>query len=202
MTAAGIAWTTAAHPLTSHDLTLSQAGGIVGLTGLAGLFGAMLGGLLADWFADDRGRSYVLVPALGSLLAAILFALAFWAPELRIATPALLVAAVAYNIKNGPIYAAIQNMVPSTMRATGAAVFMVGATVVGSTVGPLLTGIISDAVASNLFPRELGAFTASCPGGRAPADAAEAVTSACAQASASGLQTASRTIRISTTAAA
>jgi len=214
---AGIAGFTVSFLLRTHELTLPQAGGIVGLTGLAGLGGAMLGGLLADWFSDDRGRSYVLVPALGSLLSAILFGIAFWAPDLRIATPALLAAAVAYNIKNGPIYAAIQNIVPSTMRATGAAVFMVGATVVGSTVGPLLTGVISDAVAAGRFPQALGTFAAACPGGRAPEGSAEALTSACAQASAGGLQTAlivmsitflismvflalaSRTIRISTT---
>lgn len=187
---AGIAGFTVSFLLRTHELTLSQAGSIVGLTGLAGLGGAMLGGLLADWFSDDRGRSYVLVPALGSLLSAILFGIAFWAPDMRIATPALLAAAVAYNIKNGPIYAAIQNIVPSTMRATGAAVFMVGATVVGSTVGPLLTGVISDTVAAGRFPQVLGTFTAACPGGRAPEGAAEVLTSACAEASAGGLQTA------------
>lgn len=187
---AGIAGFTVSFLLRTHELTLSQAGGIVGMTGLAGLFGAMLGGVLADWFADDRGRSYVLVPALGSGLAAIAFAIAFWVPDWRIAMPLLLAAAVAYNMKNGPIYAAIQNMVPSNMRATGVAVFMVGATVVGSTVGPLLTGIISDMVAAGRFPQNLGAFTASCPGGRAPQGAAEALTAACAQASAGGLQTA------------
>lgn len=187
---AGIAGFTVSFLLRTHHLTLSQAGGIVGLTGLTGLGGALLGGILADRFADDRGRSYVLVPALGSGLAAVAFGAAFWIGDWRIAMPFLLLAAVAYNMKNGPLYAAIQNIVPSTMRATGAAVFMVAATVVGSTVGPLLTGVISDTVAAHRFPTLMGSFQAACPGGKAPAGAADALSAACAQSSAAGLQVA------------
>lgn len=187
---AGIAGFTISFLLRTHELTLPQAGGIVGMTGVAGLVGAMLGGVMADWLSGERGRSYVLVPALGSGLAAIFFAVAFWVPDLRITVPMLLAAAVAYNMKNGPLYAAIQNIVPSNMRATGAAIFMVGATVVGSTVGPLLTGVISDTIAVRRFPEILGSFSAACPGGRAPEGATEALTTACAQSSAIGLQSA------------
>jgi MFS family permease len=187
---AGIAGFTISFLLRTHELTLSQAGGIVGMTGVAGLVGAMLGGLLADWFSGKRGRSYALVPALGSGLAAVCFATAFWVDDLRFTVPMLLAAAVAYNMKNGPIYAAVQNIVPSTMRATGAAIFMVGATVVGSTVGPLMTGVISDAIARSRFPEVLGSFSATCPGGRAPEGASEAIAAACAQSSAIGLQSA------------
>jgi MFS family permease len=186
---AGIAGFTVSFLLRTHEFTLSQAGGIVGLTGAAGLVGAMLGGVLADRFADDRGRSYVIVPAVGSGLAALAYLVAFGAPNPALAMPFLLAAAVAYNIKNGPIYAAIQNIVPSTMRATGVAVFMVGATVVGSTVGPLMTGVISDWVASLRFDGP-GEFLAACPGGRAPEGAAGSLEAACAQASAGGLQVA------------
>jgi hypothetical protein len=66
---------------------------------------------------------------------------------------------------------------------------MVGATVVGSTVGPLMTGVISDWVASLRFDGP-GAFLSACPGGRAPEGTGEAIQSACAQASAGGLQVA------------
>lgn len=187
---AGIAAFTVSFLLRSHDMSLSQAGGIVGMTGMAGLVGALLGGVLADRFADDRGRSYVLVPAIGSGLAAVAYALAFWLPDWRIGLPLLLLAAVAYNLKNGPIYAAVQNIVPQTMRATGTAVFMIGATVVGSTVGPLMTGGVSDWVAHARFPAELGAFTAQCPGGRAVEGASAAVAAACGAASAEGLRVA------------
>lgn len=172
----------------NHHLPLSQAGGVVGLTGMTGLIGAFLGGYLSDKFADSRGRSYVLLPAIGSVLAFSLYLAAFTVDTWALALPLLLSAAVAYNLKNGPLYAAVQNIVPSHMRATGAAVFMVAATVIGSMVGPLLTGVLSDLFANGVFPAALGDFGAMCPGGRAPAAAEAALTAACAGASALGLK--------------
>ncbi len=172
----------------NHHLPLSAAGGVVGLTGLTGLIGAFLGGVLADRFAGARGRSYALIPAIGSVLAFLAYGAAFTVNSWTLALPLLLGASVAYNLKNGPLYAAVQNIVPASMRATGAAVFMVAATVIGSMVGPLLTGILSDRFAAAAFATGLGTFAQSCPGGRAIADAPAAIANACAQASALGLK--------------
>ena len=170
----------------NHHLPLSAAGGVVGLTGLTGLVGAFLGGVLADRFCGKRGQSYVLIPAIGSLLAFLAYGAAFTVNAWTLALPLLLGASVAYNLKSGPLYAAVQNIVPATMRATGAAVFMVAATVIGSMVGPLLTGVLSDTFAGSAFT--FGDFAQLCPGGRAAADAAPVVAKACASASALGLK--------------
>jgi predicted MFS family arabinose efflux permease len=185
---------TVSFMIRSHGLTLAQAGGVLGLSGMVGLAGTFIGGLAADRFADDRGRSYVLVPAVGAVLTCLFYVLAFTQPNWAIGMPLLLASSVAYNLKNGPMYAAVQNIVPGTMRATGAAVFMFGATVVGSMVGPLLAGGISDAVAGQRFPAALGRFTAMCPGGHAAKGAAAEIGGACAAASAAGLQTALVTV--------
>lgn len=179
----------------SHELSLAQAGGVVGLSGLFGLLGTFIGGFAADRFADAKGRSYVLVPAVGGVLTAACYLLAFTQGDWRWTMPFILAAAVAYNLKNGPMYAAIQNIVPGTMRATGAAIFMFGATVLGST-GPMIAGAVSDAAAQSRFPVAFGAFTAACPGGRAPQGAVEPLAQACAQASANGLQTALVTVAL------
>lgn len=186
----GVTVFTVSFMMRSHGLTLAQAGGVVGLSGMLGLAGTFIGGFAADRLADARGRSYVLVPAVGGVLTCLFYVLAFTQQNWTIGLPFLLAAAVAYNLKNGPMYAAVQNIVPGTMRATGAAVFMFGATVVGSMGGPLLAGGVSDSVAARAFPVALGQFHTACPGGRAPKGAAEALAGACAQASASGLQTA------------
>jgi len=178
----------------THGLTLAQAGGVLGLSGMVGLAGTFIGGLAADRFADDRGRSYVLVPAIGAVLTCLFYVLAFTQANWVIGMPLLLASSVAYNLKNGPMYAAVQNIVPGTMRATGAAVFMFGATVVGGMVGPLLAGGISDAVAGQRFPEALGRFAAMCPGGQAIKGAAAEIGGACAAASAAGLQTALVTV--------
>ncbi|KQY92283.1 MFS transporter [Caulobacter sp. Root1455] len=185
---------TVSFMIRSHGLTLAQAGGVLGLSGMVGLIGAFLGGFAADRFADDRGRSYVLVPAVGAVLTCVFYVLAFTQPNWAIGMPFLLASSVAYNLKNGPMYAAVQNIVPGTMRATGAAVFMFGATVVGAMVGPVLAGGISDMISSQRFPATLGRFAATCPGGHAAKGAAADIGAACATASAAGLQTALVTV--------
>ena len=186
----GVTVFTVSFMMRTHGLTLAEAGGVVGLGGMLGLAGTFLGGFAADKLADARGRSYVLVPAVGGVLTCLFYGLAFAQRNWALGLPLLLAASVAYNLKNGPMYAAVQNIVPGTMRATGAAVFMFGATVIGGMTGPLLAGGVSDSVAGRTFPAALGAFHAACPGGRAAKGAAADVAQACAQASAAGLQTA------------
>jgi predicted MFS family arabinose efflux permease len=190
MANAGMAAFTVSFLMRSHDMALSQAGGVLGLSGLFGLGGTFIGGFLADRFAGKHGMSYLIVPAVGGVLTWACFMAAFQLPNWPAAMAALMGAAVAYNLKNGPIYASVQNVSPDRMRATATAIFMFGATVLGSTFGPLVTGIVSDVVAGRVFPQALGAFEAVCPGGRAPKGAAEPLASACAAASATGLQTA------------
>lgn len=186
----GVTVFTVSFMMRTHGLTLSEAGGVVGLGGMLGLAGTFLGGLAADKLTDARGRSYVLVPAVGGVLTCLFYGLAFAQQNWVLGLPLLLAASVAYNLKNGPMYAAVQNIVPGTMRATGAAVFMFGATVIGGMTGPLLAGGVSDSVAGQAFPAALGVFHAACPGGRAAKGAAADVAQACAHASAAGLQTA------------
>lgn len=172
----------------SHGLTLAEAGSIRGLLGAAGLVGTVIGGVAADRFADDRGRSYVLVPAVGAVLTCILYYLAFSQTSWPIVLTFLILAHIAYNVKNGPIFAAVQNIVPGHMRATGAAVFMIAATVLGSALGAPLTGAASDFFASTHFPDALGNFSQLCVGGRAVAGSAPEVASACEIAVAEGLR--------------
>lgn len=186
----GVTVFTVSFMMRTHGLTLAEAGGVVGLGGMLGLAGTFLGGLAADKLADPNGRSYVLVPAVGGVLTCVFYGLAFAQHNWTLGLPLLLAASVAYNLKNGPMYAAVQNIVPGTMRATGAAVFMFGATVIGGMTGPLIAGGVSDSVAGRAFPTALGVFHAACPGGRAAKGAAAEVAQACAQASAAGLQTA------------
>ncbi len=172
----------------SHGLSLAEAGTVKGVLGVAGVVGTFIGGWMADRYADDRGRSYVIVPAISAAGACILYVLAFSQPVLPLMLVLIVLADMTYNIKNGPMFAAVQNIVPGHMRATGAAVFMVAATVVGSTVGAPTVGAISDFLASRYFPAELGEFAASCVGGRAIEGSGPALAAACEFAVAEGLR--------------
>ena len=74
------------------------------------------------------------------------------------------------------------------MRSITSAVMMMGAIGVGTTIGPLMIGAVSDLSAIRLFPEALGNFSAMCPGGQAAEDAGAALTAACDSASAGGLR--------------
>ncbi|RHW19254.1 MFS transporter [Sphingomonas gilva] len=170
----------------NHDLDLAQAGTVMGAIGGVGLLGTFIGGYLADRFADSRGRSYVLVPAAGAVLSFLCFMFAFRLGAFAPALAALLLANVATDLKNGPNFAAVQNIVPSRMRATAAAMFFLAATVVGMGLGATLVGAMSDLAASGAFTA--GDYGALCRGGHAVAGAAPGVEAACVDASAAGLR--------------
>lgn len=180
---------TASYFVRQYELSLSEVGTIVGVgSGLAGLVGTFLGGWLADRYAGKYGRSYPIVCGVGALLAGVLFTVVFTRDIWYIALPFLLLANISTDMKNGPNFAAAQNLAPPHMRATASAVLMVAAICLGSGLGPIILGVTSDLVASAAFPDSLGAFSQICVGGRAAEGASSELVNACARASAAGLR--------------
>ena len=186
----GIGIFTASYVMRMHGMNIAQAGEVLSLRGLMGLAATVVGGFLADRFADARGRVYVLGPAIGATLSVVLFFAGFTISQWTVAIGLILLGAFASELKNGPNFAAVQNIVPSHMRATAAALFFLAATVVGTGLGAAIVGGVSDMAAAQQFPAELGHYAALCPGGRALASAPRAVASACAEASSGGLRAA------------
>lgn len=171
------------YTMRMHDRTLVEAASIFGLIGAMGLVGTIVGGYAADRFAGTRGRSYPLVCAIGAAASAVLYLGAFtqgaWLPAIAF----LLAAGIATDVKNGPNFAAVQNISPPRMRATAAGVYMLGPTLIGFSVGPPLTGFLSDAFAARLFQSGAGIYETVCSASRIT----DAVSGACKAASASGL---------------
>jgi predicted MFS family arabinose efflux permease len=179
----------AAYFMRQFNMTVAQAGVItaVGL-GLAGIVGTLMGGYLADRFAGKRGRSYPWICALAAGLSALFFVITFRAETWPVAVAFLLLANMSTDLKNGPNFAAVQNLAAPHMRATAIAVLMVGVIVLGAGLGPPILGAVSDIVATQAFPAALGAYAELCPGGRAAADAPAQLMAACRDASAAGLR--------------
>ena len=178
---------TASFFLRTFHLSLGQAGLVIALgMGAAGFVGTFIGGWLADRFAGRFGRSYPLVVALAAALASVFFFASFNMTTLGAAFVFLLLANVASEMKNGPNYAAVQNMSPPHMRTTAAAIIMIAVVVIGGGLGPLLVGIVSDHAAARAFPTAFGIYAQACPGGR-PAGASPLIA-VCADAAAAGLR--------------
>ncbi len=180
---------TASYFLRQYHLTLAQVGAVtaVGL-GVAGLVGTFVGGYLADRYAGVYGRSYPLICAIAATGAGCMFFVTFTRPDWQTAVVFLLLANIMNDLKNGPIYAAVQNLAPGHMRSTATAIIMVGVIVLGTGLGPLLVGVVSDIGAKGHFPDVYGPYLATCPGGKPLPGAAAALATACADASAAGLR--------------
>lgn len=110
--------------------------------------GTLLGGVIVDRLSLRWPAAPVLVPALAILAAAPFYWLALAMPD---ATAAALMFAIPTALAAfwcGPIYALTQNLAPVGMRAIATALLFLILNLIGLTVGPTLTGILS----SHYFP--------------------------------------------------
>lgn len=105
--------------------------------------GTLLGGMVVDRLSRRWPAAPVLVPALAILAAAPLYWLAL---AMRDPTVAALMFAIPTALAAfwcGPTYALAQNLAPPGMRAISTALLILILNLIGLTVGPTLTGILS-----------------------------------------------------------
>jgi predicted MFS family arabinose efflux permease len=158
VSAAGYSLTTFAPAflMRTRGMSLGEVGISYGLaTGLLGILGLLIVGRIADRLAsrDPRWLLWIVVILIAALLPAS--ALAF-AVESQMASVWLL--ALSYVIGTAylaPSIAAIQRLVLPEQRATASAIFLFFNATLGS-VGPFLTGVISDSLTAELGPQALG----------------------------------------------
>jgi MFS family permease len=117
--------------------------------GPAGLIGALLFGFVADRLTA-RDRRWPLRLAGLSLMAATLAILGVtFAPTIHIATLLAVPAGVLGGGWSVGVMAALQNMLPQRIRATGTALFILLTTLIGMVFGPFVVGAISDAIGTS-----------------------------------------------------
>jgi hypothetical protein len=124
------------------------------------------------------------VPAIGVGLSGPLYLGALSSGDLKIAVAGLFLAAVGAFSYYGTTIAAVQDMAPPRMRASASFLFGFAMILLGSGLGPVVTGALSDHFADLAFG---GDFGATCPGGKAVSGSTAAVVEACRSASAIGL---------------
>ena len=135
----------------SFDLELIEVtwfyGSIILIGGLAGTW---LGGWLGDRTGGSgRPGAYAMVPAICFLLAAPAYAAAIFAPSLASGFFLFLLPTALSLCWLGPVIAAIQHIVPPTMRATASASFLFINNLIGIGFGTFFFGFMSDQMSAS-----------------------------------------------------
>ncbi|HVR70528.1 MAG TPA: MFS transporter [Vicinamibacteria bacterium] len=134
-----------------HGLDLREAGIVSGLVfGVVGGIGMLLGGWTSDRAAAWRADGRLLTCAVGLGLA-VPMATAFLgqAPGARASTTALLCLTVLLlYLYYAPVYATLQDIVEPSLRGTAMAVYFFAMYLLGASLGPWGTGLLSDALAA------------------------------------------------------
>jgi predicted MFS family arabinose efflux permease len=166
----------------THNFTLFNAAVIIGvILGVCAAIGTFSSGFLADRISKRHPNALAWLPALGFAIATPLYLLAFVLPNIWMAMPALMVAAITHYFYLGPMYAMTQGVVAPRMRATAVAVLLFIVNLLGYGLGPPVIGALSDYLANTqLIP--LGLSTEMC------ADAARRGDAQCAAGAEAGLR--------------
>jgi MFS family permease len=165
-----------------HELSLLQASQFVGIVlGAFAAIGTFLSGFLADRISKRHPTALTWLPALGLGIAAPLYLLAFYLPNLSIAIVPLVIAATTHYFYLGPMYTVTQSVVSPRMRATTTAILLFIVNLVGYGLGPPFIGAVSDALA-NMQLAGAGLSVDACR------DATETNAGTCAAGQADGLK--------------
>lgn len=172
----------------AHHLDVRAAAASFGMiSGLSITFGLLVGSFGTDRLARHDARWPAWGAAIGLVLAPPLYWFAFHAAALGTAFALLLAAGGFLLMFYGPTTGMIQNLLPTRMRASGVALYTLLYTLLGSGLGPVFVGFLSDRFARIAF---VGNYATACPAGLPAKGATEALAAACRQASASGIRSA------------
>jgi MFS family permease len=131
----------------SFHMTLLQASLIYGaLVLVGGMFGIWFGGVLADKYGDKRKAYYALIPAAAFVTTVPFYVAGVLSTTLWISFIVLLVPTALGLVWLGPVLAAVQHLVPASMRATASALFLFINNLIGIGLGTTLIGVVSDSM--------------------------------------------------------
>ncbi len=116
---------------------------------LGGVTGVLMGGVFADRLGKSDRGAYAKLPAIAWILCVPLFAGGFLTDNVTLAWFLLLIPNGLTILWLGPVTTAIQNLVPSNMRASASACFLLITNLIGLGAGSLVMGAMSDAMTAS-----------------------------------------------------
>jgi MFS transporter, Spinster family, sphingosine-1-phosphate transporter len=149
----------------SHGLQTGELGTwLAVIYGLGGGLGTYLGGVWASRYAGDERRQLVLCAG-GFMLCAIFYVCTYAVRDTHLAFVLLTLGSFGIYLAQGPVLATMQTLVAPRMRAMAIALVYMFANLIGTGLGPLATGALSDALQPSLHEESLrGALLLVSPG--------------------------------------
>ena len=130
-----------------HHLSSAEVGTYAGtFKGLFGMAGTLTGGLVVARISRGDDRWKLWAPAIMSGLAGPVFALCMLTPSFSLMVAALAATSFLVGFHLGPVFAIAQTVARPSMRALASAIVLLTATCFGQGVGPLVVGMINDAL--------------------------------------------------------
>ncbi len=133
-----------------HEVSLGTAGKLSAVSlGLAGAIGLLVGGALGDRLRVKMANGRLLVAAVSMLCAAPCIYIALEQPKGSVTLFTILMAAssACTFVYYATVYSAIQDVVPTHLRATAVSVYFFAFYVLGASFGPTIMGTLSDRMA-------------------------------------------------------
>lgn len=133
-----------------HGLSLTEVGLLLAVAGgLSGMIGTFLGGYLGDRLAVRDKRWYLWVPMWGMILSTPFSLVYYLSDNTPLVICAQFMTTVCFATFLGPCLAISHTLVHPAMRAFTSAVLFFVLNLIGLGLGPLTTGLISDALAAD-----------------------------------------------------
>ncbi|MGE3301571.1 MAG: spinster family MFS transporter [Hyphomonadaceae bacterium] len=176
-----------AYYVRRFDIDLTTVGLVLGiLSGVAALIGTFLGGFLTDQFAKVSKRWYALLPAIALSLAGPIHVFGYTQSDWKMQVAIMLISGSLSSLATVPFYGLTQNLLPSHMRASGAAVIFFFINLISLGFGPVFNGMVIDWMTQHFFASyQMGEYFAVCgKGAKHVADAT--IAAACHTALAEG----------------
>jgi MFS transporter, Spinster family, sphingosine-1-phosphate transporter len=150
----------------SHELDTGVLGSwFAAIYGLGGLLGTYLGGELASRYAANDEPLQLRAMALAYIAFGVLTAFIYLSRAAEMAFVFMALSAVGGAAATGPLFATMQTLIPQHMRAVSIAMVYLFANLIGMGLGPLVTGVMSDALRPRFGEESLRyASLALCPG--------------------------------------
>lgn len=129
----------------SFDMPLSQVTLLYAAIILSGgITGIWLGAWLGDRIGPRRPGAYIAIPMCALLVSIPFFALAVLATSPMLSMGLLFIPTMLGSMGYGTVLAAVQNVVPATLRSTASALFLFINNLIGLGLGSAVLGFISD----------------------------------------------------------